>query len=113
MSETPVLTHLMTVIEQRKATRPPASYTTQLFDGGIARIGAKVREEAGELVEAAAADSDQRHAQVIHEAADLFYHALVLLAASDVGLAEVEQELARRFGISGLEEKASRSRFQH
>ena len=44
----------------------------------------------------------------MHEAADLFYHTLVLLAARGVRLAEVEAELARRFGVSGLEEKASR-----
>lgn len=109
MPETPVLRRLMTVIQQRQAQRPTHSYTTQLFDGGIARIGAKVREEAEELLEAAAGTGDQRAAHVIHEAADLFYHLLVLLAATDVSLDQVEAELARRFGVSGLEEKASRS----
>ncbi|MBN2475243.1 MAG: phosphoribosyl-ATP diphosphatase [Pirellulales bacterium] len=97
----------MAVIEDRKATRPTRSYTAGLFDGGIDAIGAKIREEAGELVEAArAADAVRQH--VVHEAADLTYHLFVLLAACGVGLADVEQELARRFGTSGLEEKASR-----
>jgi phosphoribosyl-ATP pyrophosphohydrolase len=97
----------MAVLEDRKAKRPANSYTTQLFEGGIERIGAKIREEAEEVVEAAHQARDDRKA-VIHEAADVIYHLLVLLAYCDVGLQDVEAELARRFGISGLEEKASR-----
>jgi phosphoribosyl-ATP pyrophosphohydrolase len=66
----------------------------------------KVTEEAGEVVEAAAAEPDAR---VVSEAADLVYHMLVLLACRGVGLSQVEDELARRFGISGLDEKAART----
>ena len=69
-------------------------------------IGAKVTEEAGELVAAADHETDDR---VVSEAADLVYHMLVLLACRGVGLSQVEDELARRFGISGLDEKASRT----
>ena len=63
------------------------------------------REQA--LVDAARA-ADQRHGRVVHEAADLLYHLLVMLTHCDVALPDVEAELARRFGMSGLEEKASR-----
>lgn len=63
-------------------------------------------EEAGELVRAAAGEPDDR---VVAEAADLLYHTLVLLAARDLTLAAVEAELARRFGVSGLDEKAART----
>jgi phosphoribosyl-ATP pyrophosphohydrolase len=106
--EPAILTRLMAVLEDRKAKRPANSYTTQLFEGGIERIGAKIREEAEEVVEAAHQARDDGRKAVIHEAADVIYHLLVLLAYCDVGLNDVEAELARRFGISGLEEKASR-----
>ena len=102
-----VLTRLMQVIESRKCDRPEGSYTTQLFAGGAPRITAKVVEEAGELVEAANANPPVAR-QVIHEAADLVYHLMVLLAQCDVTLEDLEAELARRFGVSGLEEKAAR-----
>jgi phosphoribosyl-ATP pyrophosphohydrolase len=103
-----VLQKLMDVIVDRKRQRPAGSYTVTLLDGGADAIGAKIREEADELIEAArGADRDRRPA-VIHEAADLVYHVLVMLGHCDVTLAEVEKELARRFGTSGLEEKASR-----
>ncbi len=99
----------MAVIEVRKRTRPAGSYTTRLLDGGVAAIGAKVCEEAEEVVAAAAENGPEVHAHIVHEAADVVYHLLVLLAFSDTSLTEVEAELARRFGISGLEEKAARS----
>ena len=103
-----VIEALMKVIADRKTQRPAGSYTVQLFDGGIDAIGAKVCEEAAEVVDAARS-ADERPAAVIHEAADLVYHLLVVLAHANVSWADVETELARRFGISGLDEKASRS----
>jgi phosphoribosyl-ATP pyrophosphohydrolase len=101
-----VLGSLEQVIASRKGGDATRSYTAKLLAGGVAAIGPKVTEEAGELVHAAAAESDDR---VVAEAADLLYHALVILACRDVRLAEVEGELARRFGVSGLEEKAARA----
>jgi phosphoribosyl-ATP pyrophosphohydrolase len=100
-----VLESLEGVIASRKGGDPDRSYTSRLLAGGVDASGAKVTEEAGELVAAAGNESDDR---VVSEAADLVYHMLVLLAARDLTLAQVEDELARRFGISGLEEKASR-----
>ncbi|MFM9026005.1 MAG: phosphoribosyl-ATP diphosphatase [Planctomycetaceae bacterium] len=101
-----VLEALEAVIASRRAAPSASSYTsTRLAAGGVA-IGAKVTEEAAELVQAAVAESDER---VVSEASDLLYHTLVLLAARDLTLARVGDELARRFGTSGLAEKAARS----
>ena len=97
------------VIAARKRDPSPKSYTSRLLEAGADGIGAKVAEEADELVRAA---RDETEARVAAEAADLVYHVLVLLASRGVPLAAVEDELGRRFGISGLEEKAARSRPQ-
>jgi len=100
----------MAVIEDRKANPSEKSYTNRLLDGGVAKIGDKVTEEAAEVVEAAAEPGDAGRAHTTAEAADVIYHLFVLLARRDIPLADVEAELARRFGISGLEEKASRAK---
>ena len=104
-----ILARLMAVIEDRKANPPERSYTSKLLAGGVAKIGSKISEEAGEVVEAAAEPGDAGRRHLTHEAADLIYHLFVMLAHRDVALADVEQELARRFGISGIDEKESRS----
>lgn len=103
-----ILPRLMEVIEQRKATMPAGSYTTALFAGGVEKIGAKITEEAAEVVEAASEPGDAGRQHLVYEAADLAYHLCVMLAHCGVSFAEVESELARRFGMSGLAEKASR-----
>ncbi|WP_231993654.1 phosphoribosyl-ATP diphosphatase [Pseudobythopirellula maris] len=86
------------------------SYTAKLLQGGVPKIGPKVTEEAAELVEAAGEEGDAGREHFIYEAGDLLYHTLVLLRSRGVELAEVEAELGRRFGVSGLTEKANRSR---
>jgi phosphoribosyl-ATP pyrophosphohydrolase len=103
-----ILRRLMEVVRQRKATPSPDSYTASLLAGGAEKIGGKILEEAAELVRAARQSADGPHG-VVHEAADLVYHLLVLLAHCNLTLEEVEEELARRFGVSGLEEKARRN----
>ena len=100
-----VLGQLENIIVSRKTAAADRSYTSKLFAGGVAKIGSKVTEEAEELVEAAANESDER---VVSEAADLLYHTIVLLAHRDLKISQVETALAGRFGVSGLEEKASR-----
>jgi phosphoribosyl-ATP pyrophosphohydrolase/phosphoribosyl-AMP cyclohydrolase len=90
-----VLAHLEAVVQDRKANPKPGSYTCQLLDAGLPRILKKVGEEAVEVLIAAQSEGDQR---LVSELADLTYHALVLLAASDLAWSDVEQELARRFG---------------
>lgn len=101
----PVLTRLEAELERRKGETAAKSYTKSLLERGPPKIGAKIREEAGELADAIAAESDDR---VVSEMADLLYHAMVGLLHRGVPLADVQAELARRFGVSGHEEKASR-----
>ncbi|MFT5697000.1 MAG: phosphoribosyl-ATP pyrophosphohydrolase [Myxococcota bacterium] len=101
-----VLSRLASLIAERKRLRPEGSYVVSLFDGGHEAIAAKVSEEAAELIEAAGED-DLEH--TAHEAADLLFHVCVLLENSGVSLDQVTSELESRFGISGLEEKASRT----
>jgi phosphoribosyl-ATP pyrophosphohydrolase/phosphoribosyl-AMP cyclohydrolase len=84
---------LARVIEARRGADPAASYTARLLAGGPRRAAEKVTEEAGELSAAALAGTD---AEVVAEAADLLYHALVLLVSRGRGLGEVEAELSRR-----------------
>ncbi len=101
-----VLEALEQVIAARKGGDASRSYTAKLLAGGAAAAGAKVTEEAEELVRAATDETDDR---VVAEAADLVYHMLVLLACREIPLEQVESELARRFGVSGLAEKAART----
>jgi phosphoribosyl-ATP pyrophosphohydrolase len=109
MTETAsVFARLMAVIEDRKAHPPEKSYTTTLLAGGVPKIGAKVQEEAAEVVEAAGEPGDDGRDHTVQETADLLYHLFVLLAHRDIPLAEVERELEARFGTSGLDEKAAR-----
>lgn len=98
----------MAIIEDRRANPPPKSYTTSLFAGGVSKIGKKILEEAAEVVEAADEPGDEGRQHLIYEAGDLIYHLFVLLGHREIPLAEVETELARRFGVSGLDEKAAR-----
>jgi phosphoribosyl-ATP pyrophosphohydrolase len=105
-----VLQQLMAVIEDRQRNPPAKSYTSSLFAGGVEKIGGKIREEAHEVVEAAAEPGDEGHRHLVHEGADLIYHLFVMLAHRHVTLTEIEAELARRFGISGLDEKAARGK---
>ena len=105
----PILSQLMQVILDRKRHPSPGSYTSSLFAAGVGMIGQKISEEAAEVVDAASEDeSAEARQHLVHEAADLVYHLLVMLAHRGAALADVEAELQRRFGISGLDEKASR-----
>ena len=103
-----VFSHLMAVIVDRKENPPARSYTTSLFEGGVARIGGKILEEANEVVEAAAESAATRHQHLVNEASDLIYHLFVLLGHCDIPLEDVAAELLRRSGVSGLDEKAAR-----
>jgi phosphoribosyl-ATP pyrophosphohydrolase len=99
----------MAVLEDRKVNPPPNSYTARLYSGGDAKIGSKITEEAHELVEAAGEIGEQGRRHMIYEASDVIYHLLVMLAFHDIKLEEIESEIGRRFGQSGLDEKASRT----
>lgn len=99
----------MSVIEDRRNNPPAKSYTTSLFAGGVSKIGEKIVEEAAEVVEAAGEPGQAGRQHLVYESADLIYHLFVLLGYHGIPLTEVERELARRFGISGIDEKAART----
>ena len=100
------LDKLFSVIESRKASTPEESYVASLFAKGPEAIEAKVQEEIEELFEAARQGDDQH---TIHEAADVLFHTLVLLSHSGIPAKLVWEELERRSGTSGHEEKRRRS----
>lgn len=104
------LDKLERTIAARAANPNEKSYTSQLLAGGVEKIGAKITEEAAELVAAAAKPGKAGREHFIREVGDLIYHLMVLMQHQECTLADVETELARRFGVSGLEEKASRKK---
>lgn len=99
------LRRLAAVLEARKTADPDSSYVAGLYRKGLDAILKKVGEEATETVIAAKGGDA---AQLVHETADLWFHTLVLLAHQGLGPERVLEELERRFGLSGLEEKARR-----
>jgi len=103
MSE--ILTQLAAVLEARKSADPGSSYVAGLYAKGLDAILKKIGEEATETVIAAKGGD---RAQIVHETADLWFHTLVLLAQQGLRPEDVLKELDRRFGLSGLEEKAAR-----
>lgn len=105
MSET--LEKLAAVIEARKMAGADSSYVAGLLARGMNAILKKVGEEAAETIIAAKEADD---AALVHETADLWFHTLVMLAARGLGPDAVLAELESRFGISGIEEKASRNK---
>jgi phosphoribosyl-ATP pyrophosphohydrolase len=111
MPESSIMKALMDVIIDRK-NNPPAepSYVVGLLRGGNVAIGAKIVEEAAEVVEAGDEPGDAGRTHLVKEVADLVFHAMVLLGYRDVAWDDVEAELARRFGISGIAEKQARGR---
>jgi phosphoribosyl-ATP pyrophosphohydrolase len=102
-----ILIELARVLEERKNANPEDSYVAGLYDKGLDAILKKIGEETTETV-MAAKDGDKE--QIVYETADLWFHTLVLLAQQGLGPNDVLSELARRFGISGIEEKASRNK---
>jgi len=102
-----ILDRLAQVLEERKNADPGQSYVAGLYAKGMDAILEKVREEAAEICVAAKTESDE---QLIYETADLWFHTLVMLTARGLGPSAVLAELESRFGLSGLEEKASRNK---
>jgi phosphoribosyl-ATP pyrophosphohydrolase/phosphoribosyl-AMP cyclohydrolase len=96
------LESLWSTIDERARTRPAGSYTAELLEGGVDRVGRKVAEEATEVLMAAkddaAASTPARRSALAGESADLLYHLLVLLAERDVPASAVVAELRRRHG---------------
>ncbi len=102
-----VVERLTEVLEARKQADPSSSYVARLYGEGLDAILKKVGEEATETILAA---KDENLPQVIYETADLWFHSMVMLVHLGVKPADVLAELERRFGLSGIEEKAGRRR---
>ena len=97
---------LWQIIQSRRGADPQSSYTARLFARGRAKIAQKLGEEA---VEAVIEGVGENPAALVGESADLLYHLLVLWAAAGISPADVAAELARREGISGIDEKRARA----
>lgn len=109
---TDVLKALTDILEQRKGASPDSSYVAQLHHKGLNKILEKVGEEAFETVLSARDAEQDANAKtaLVGETADLWFHSLVMLSHLDLSADDVLAELARRFDMSGLEEKANRSK---
>ena len=94
-------------MESRKGGDPSSSYVAKLYDQGIDTILKKIGEESAETIIAAKSGDKE---QIIYETADLWFHSLVLLAQQNLTAQQVLDELDRRFGLSGIEEKAARTK---
>ena len=109
MSDSAILAQLTEILQQRKGADADSSYVASLYAKGLDAILKKVGEEATETVMAAkdvanGGDSNK----LVYEVSDLWFHTMVLLAQQDLSSDDVLKELARRFGVSGHEEKAAR-----
>ena len=99
------------IISERKEGNPSTSYVAQLNNEGLNKILEKISEETTEVIIAAKENTaTEKPENVIKEIADLWFHSIVLLHHLDASARSVSQELEKRLGISGLEEKASRKR---
>ena len=105
MENQDILNQLALVLEERKTQDPQKSYVAGLYAKGLDHILKKIGEEATETVIAA---KDGEAGKIVYEMADLWFHCMVLLAQQGLGPEAVTAELQRRFGLSGLDEKASR-----
>ncbi|TDJ27036.1 MAG: phosphoribosyl-ATP diphosphatase [Gammaproteobacteria bacterium] len=102
-----ILARLMAVLESRKDADPETSYVASLYHEGLDAILEKIGEESAETI-VAAKSGDKK--QIVYETADLWFHCLVLLAQQNLTAQQVLDELDRRFGLSGIVEKAARQK---
>ena len=106
-NQTNIINRLSLLLRERKNSPNSSSYTSQLFIEGTEKIIAKIKEESEELIESAEADVLDKDS-IIHEAADLLFHVMVLLTNEDIDPSNILEELEKREGVSGLEEKSKR-----
>ncbi|PTQ85059.1 phosphoribosyl-ATP diphosphatase [Nitrosomonas ureae] len=106
MNDITILRRLAQTIESRKLAETNSSYVAKLFHGGQDKILKKIAEESAETI---MASKDGNTDQIIYETADLWFHCLILLAFHELSPDDVLKELERREGISGIQEKASRT----
>ena len=106
MSTHDMLPRLSETLAARRNADPTTSYTAQLFASGPDSILKKIGEECAELIMAA---KDGKRLNIVWESTDVIYHVMVLLAFYGLSIEDVSQEMRRREGISGIDEKAARS----
>ncbi len=102
-----ILAELDQLLEQRKTADAEHSYTANLFQEGLDSILKKVGEESIEVI---IASKSGHNGDIVHEIADLWFHCMVLLKQHGLDVDDVRNELKKRFGLSGLEEKANRNK---
>ena len=100
-----ILLRLMAVLQSRKGADPDSSYVAGLYARGLDTILKKIGEESTETIIAVKSGDKE---QIIYETADLWFHCLVMLAQQNLDARLVLEELDRRFGVSGIDEKAAR-----
>ncbi len=100
-----ILKQLEKILEQRKHSSPNESYVASLFNKGLDEILKKIGEESAEVIMAA---KDNEKDKIIYEVTDLWFHTLVLLSHKGIEVIKIEEELTKRFGLSGLQEKSNR-----
>ncbi len=105
--EQDIFDRLFAVIEERKKSDPSASYVASLMNKGIPKMNSKIMEEAAEVCEAAE-ETGSDH--LLYEICDLLFHTFVLAGYKNITLTEIRAELEKRFGTSGHEEKARRTK---
>lgn len=105
MSTHDILHRLSETLATRRNADPETSYTAKLFASGPDSILKKIGEETAELI---MAGKEGKRLNIVRESADVIYHVLVLLAYYNMGIEDVSQEMRRREGISGIDEKKSR-----
>lgn len=104
-----ILAALAEVLEQRRQADPDTSYVASLHDKGLNKILEKVGEETTETILAAKdAELTGSKKELIGETADLWFHTMVMLSHLGLGPDDILAELEKRFGLSGIDEKASR-----
>ena len=101
-----ILKQLEQVLEDRKSAKADESYVSSLYAKGLDEILKKIGEESAEVIMAA---KDGEQDKIIYEVADLWFHTLVLLRHKDIKIDKIQDELSKRFGLSGLTEKANRT----
>ncbi|MDG2395424.1 phosphoribosyl-ATP diphosphatase [Candidatus Thioglobus sp.] len=102
-----IFKQLEEILEQRKNANADNSYVSSLYQKGTDEILKKIGEESAEVIMATKDDDKNK---IIYEVTDLWFHTMVLLRHKNINMDKIEQELSRRFGLSGLEEKANRNK---
>ena len=101
-----ILATLEQILEQRKLASADSSYVSSLYSKGTDQILKKIAEEAAEVI---MATKEGESDKIIYEVADLWFHTMILLRHKNIAFSDIEEELMRRYGVSGLTEKLYRT----